>query len=141
MQPVSDAQNEYRHMTHECDHIPHHYGVMGVMFRRDASRRSKTDRRSSKQAAVELLASIAGTDSQQQLVKVCAHGRVSLGSILQRHVYSEMALVLGSAMQAHMECNPVLRRAVQLNNEQVSICGHGPAKCYFAWLEISANLL
>jgi hypothetical protein len=87
--------------------------------RKDVSRRSKTDRRSSKQAALQLLASITGTDCSQQLIKVPAQGRVSLGSIPQRHVYSELALVLGSAMQAHMERNPVLRSALHLNNEQV----------------------
>lgn len=48
-----------------------------------------------------------------------ACGRLLLGTLPRRHVYSELALVLGSAMQAHMERNPRLQHAFCLNGVQV----------------------
>eukprot|EP00892_Ulva_mutabilis_P012448 jgi/Ulvmu1/9576/UM054_0006.1 len=87
--------------------------------RGDAARRSKTERRSSRQSAAATLAAMssAGADNKPAVVLRAANGRrVELYSLSARLVYRELAAVLASAMQRHVAANPLLHELLGLED-------------------------
>lgn len=95
------------------------------LYRGDASRRNKADRRASRQSAAAALAAMSsgGCDAKAGVVLKAASGRrVELGTLAARLAYRELAAVLGSATQGHVAANPLLHEVLGLEDMEVRHC-------------------
>lgn len=96
--------------------------VCACACRGDAQRRSKSDRRSSRAAAVAVLAALADEGGGER-IKVPRCGVVTLTALPQVVAYREVAAALGSGVQAHLARNPLLGEMFGIDQGQVRFCG------------------
>lgn len=100
------------------------------IYRGDASRRSKGDRRTSRRAAVATLSAMStgGAAATPQVVRCSGGQRVEIVTLAQRVVYREVAAVLQSGMNAHLQHNTVIGELLGLDMDSMH-CGSGGKVC------------
>jgi hypothetical protein len=96
-------------------------------YRGDEARRSKADRRASRRAAMTTLTAMGAASGNGEAGKPVVFrfkggARLELESLQERVMYRELAAVLGSAFQAHMEANPLLHDAFGMDDILVCCC-------------------
>lgn len=127
-------------IMHVCMHDRHAPTPHGEACRGDASRRSKGDRRTSRRAAVETLAAMStgGAVGTPQVVRCAGGQRVEISTVAQKVVYREVAAVLQSGMNAHVQHNIVLGELLGMDMDGMH-CGPGGKVCILFRVSISRS--
>ena len=93
--------------------------------RGDSSKLSKSDRKASKRAAADVLATMNGASGRCETITLPKRGRIVLDTLALRVLYRFLCGALGSAAQAHLQHNPAVAGLLGLSDDADGRDGDG----------------